>query len=517
MSKFIRNNALKLLFLSFLLFGIAYVVDARPGGGHSSRRSSGGGGRSSGGGGSRSSGGSSFGGGGGGGGEITALEAAFIFGFLGICLIIVVVDKVQKMSSGDYQEDYTPITSKGTFTELEQIQNRKHKAQKQLDKLIKSQDPNFSETLFLDFVQNIFYQYYNRHGRDSFQGIKPFVAGAKLPINLGGTYSQVVINAIHIVGAYQGDEQQQIEVLIESNYTVNETSRFFAQSIWTFARNNGLASLEPQKMQSIACPSCGAPDSFEDGLKCRNCGTLVEPSSQQWALKYARTSYEESYNSSSIVSYEEEQGTDLATVYGDNLAENKKQFAALHNLESFDNYFKQFQNEIVKPTFSTIYTAWSNKRWDKARHLMSDFLHTSLSFWLEEYNKNGFSNKLENIEVKNIQLADVQVDKYYETFTVRIYASCIDYTVRDNVDKVIGGNKEKPRAFSEYWTFIRHADKHQHSDKLSPYDHLDNCPACGAPADKVSNSGSCGYCGNKLSTGEFSWILSRITQDEAYV
>ena len=270
-------------------------------------------------------------------------------------------------------------------------------------------------------------------------------------------------------------------------------------------------------MQSIACPACGAPDSFEDGHQCKNCGTTVEPSQQQWGLKYARTAYKEAYHTNSLVSYETEQGTDLATIYGEDLARSKANFAYLNHADSFENYFEQFKTEIVKPSFGTIYTAWSDKRWEKARHLMSDFLYTSLSFWVEEYNKNGLSNKLENIEISLIQLADIQIDKYYQTLTVRIYAACVDYTTNDNTGKIVGGDSKNTRHFSEYWTFVRHADKQEKNEKLSPYSHLDNCPACAAPADKVSNAGSCGYCGNKLSTGEFSWILSRITQDEAYV
>ena len=43
----------------------------------------------------------------------------------------------------------------------------------------------------------------------------------------------------------------------------------------------------------------------------------------------------------------------------------------------------------------------------------------------------------------------------------------------------------------------------------------ENCPNCGAPL-KVSMAGICEYCGGKVTSGNFDWVLSRIQQDEAY-
>ena len=42
------------------------------------------------------------------------------------------------------------------------------------------------------------------------------------------------------------------------------------------------------------------------------------------------------------------------------------------------------------------------------------------------------------------------------------------------------------------------------------------CPNCGAPADKMGQSGVCEYCGSKITDGNFSWVLFSITQDEVY-
>ena len=510
---YIRQRALRILFLSILLFAAAYIADARPGGGHSSGRSSGGGGRSSSGGGSswgsgsRSSSGS---------GNSTPLEARDIIIFVIVLftaiVISIVAEKIKKKVS-------RIIGLKGEFVELNTIASQKNKAANDLQKL-KQDDPNFSETLFLDFVQNLFYQYYNTYNKADFDKLSAFLTKNVNKQTDKMKFNEVVINSINIIEVNQQEAQTDIKVWIESNYTQftnTKKERLFAQSEWTFRRKGGVLSLEPAKMQSIACPSCGAPDSFDANHKCNNCGTVVEPETMQWALCNTYTAFTESYVADNLVAYSEEQGTYNNTIFSKNLERNTSLFAQKHHIDNFNTYFDKFTAEIIRPTFSTVYTAWSDKRWNKARHLMSDYLYTSLDFWLEEYNKKGFTNKLADINVRKMELVDVQLDKYYETFTVRVYASCLDYTINDNSGKIIGGNNSKPRVFSEYWTFVRHSDKDFSNDNHSTHDHLDNCPACGAPADKISNAGTCGYCNNKLSTGEFSWILSRISQDEAYV
>jgi len=42
-----------------------------------------------------------------------------------------------------------------------------------------------------------------------------------------------------------------------------------------------------------------------------------------------------------------------------------------------------------------------------------------------------------------------------------------------------------------------------------------NCPNCAAPL-KVNNAGVCQFCGGKITSGEFDWVLSKIEQDESY-
>ena len=167
---------------------------------------------------------------------------------------------------------------------------------------------------------------------------------------------------------------------------------------------------------------------------------------------------------------------------------------------------------IVRETFVTMYQSWSNRdNWASVRHLLSDRLHESNAFWIHLYKEQDYFNRLENIQLQKIEPVKITADNYYEAITVRIFASAIDYTEHSS-GRLIGGNKKKPRSFSEYWTFVRKIGVEKQEETFDVH----QCPNCGAPADKISDSAVCSYCSAKTNLGDFSWVLSNIAQDESY-
>ncbi len=118
----------------------------------------------------------------------------------------------------------------------------------------------------------------------------------------------------------------------------------------------------------------------------------------------------------------------------------RSQFAVSHNLD-FSEYWRTFQKEVVQDFFLAIYDAWSRQEWQEVRHLISDRLFESNQFWIDEYKSQNLVNRLERIQILQMDLARIDLDKFYESFTVRIFASCLDY-VETKDGKLIGGNKE---------------------------------------------------------------------------
>ena len=164
---------------------------------------------------------------------------------------------------------------------------------------------------------------------------------------------------------------------------------------------------------------------------------------------------------------------------------------------------------VIRQYFVNMYEAWSTNKLDSIRNLLTDRLYTSWMFWINNYIKEGLINKLSKLKISKIEYIKIEQDKFYESVTVRIFASCLDF-VMGNDGRIKGGSVKKPRRFSEYWTFIR-----RNGVVKDDFD-LSTCPNCGAPADKMGQSGICEYCDTKISNGDFSWVLAVITQDEVY-
>jgi hypothetical protein len=117
---------------------------------------------------------------------------------------------------------------------------------------------------------------------------------------------------------------------------------------------------------------------------------------------------------------------------------------------------------------------------------------------------------LNSITIDNWEAVKIESDAWYDAITVRIFAGMVDYNI-DAEGNLISGSKTKRKTFSEYFTFVRRTG---HKPKNS--DNPLSCPQCGAPLDRVSRVGICGYCNTRIVTGDFDWVLALITQDEEY-
>ncbi|MFC1597314.1 Tim44-like domain-containing protein [Planctomycetota bacterium] len=158
--------------------------------------------------------------------------------------------------------------------------------------------------------------------------------------------------------------------------------------------------------------------------------------------------------------------------------------------------------------FMELQQAWTTLDWPRARPFQSDQLFQSHYFWIEEYRRQKLRNVLDDVELEQIQPVKIAVDAFFDAITVRIWASMKDSTV-DAENKVVCGNPNRARRFTEYWTFIRRRGVKESAKADSA------CPNCGAPL-KINMAGICEFCEGKITSGQFDWVLSRIEQDEAY-
>lgn len=486
-----------LLFIMALLI-IPELANARPGGGHSY------------------SGGSS--GGGGGDGDIVGLIIYILMELppeISIPLVILII-VFYVLSKRKKKASQQTITSVPTY----QNRNTNTIGMDSRIENFKLSDPNFSRTLFLDFVASIYSKYYTYYSKKEFSNLKPFLSqqifdsARKIALN-SRTVSENVIGNINIVSLTESQHTVMITTDISANFTMTiggKSTRYVIKERWTFVRNRGVISQEPDRMRDLKCPNCGAASNFSDAGQCDHCETFIESGKMQWAVSQISILQQEAFSTQGLGHYSPEIGTDYPTIIQQNINIYLGQFVSNHGIADWNSYWSEFTNKIVTTYFKEIYKAWSDLKWEKIRHLISDRLYDSYSFWITMYKSQGLRNRLDNINIHRIDMVRVDIDRFYESFTVRVFASCLDY-VETTTGQLKGGSKKDPRYYSEYWTFMRRAGVDKRETEFS----LNTCPNCGAPADKMGQAGVCEYCNTKISTGDFSWVLTRIVQDEEYV
>lgn len=498
-----------------ILFAFAFIADlginnleGRPGGGRgfrSGRKWSGGGSSSGGGGGGYYSGGRYIVGGGG-------ISPTFA---LLILIAIVVIFFIYSRAKPN--QDNVIVSS----PEYDDYISRKNYINGTIENWLKKVDPNFSTTLFLDFAQLIITQLQARRNKPEFNHLHPYVnsiiieAFKQKDKNIEQV-SEIVIGGIEIIEVREIYGQTMIITEVDYNYTENykinaKSQRVIKLDRFTWLRNSGLISPQPDKLSALSCPGCGSTLETNSKDECTHCGNIIHPGEKQWYLSDLKNLNTEVTNGDIIGANEEEVGTNLPTVFDPNLDLAVNAFLRRHSINSMDSYWNDFSNNVIYQAFYTLNDSWTSLKWEKARPIITDYLFQTQQYYIELYKRKRVFPHLKNINLINAELVKIDLDKFYDTITIRLFASCYDY-MEDANGKIISGSNRKLRKYSEYWTFIRSANIHKDPGNFR----AQNCPSCGAQADNMGQSGVCEYCGSKITAGNFDWVLSRITQDEAY-
>jgi hypothetical protein len=490
-------------------------ADARLGGGQgfSSGRRSSGGSRSSGGGNSGGSGGDS-----GGGGELVFLLIYLLWEQpqigIPILLIVIVIAVIRGMMgrSGARTVHRTHHYDEGAVDlGLGKVPQRG--GVQGLEALRKA-DAGFSMPVFLDFVQLLHRRATEAAERRSWDPLLPFVseqARGQLESSMRGVTDvrEVVAGGLQFLKVARDGERFSIRVTVQNSRRDTRDGKqehVYLEEGWTLVRLATALSKEPDVVARMGCPSCGSAIDTDRGGRCRVCSTPIVDGLLQWRAESVVVQERRRVEPPAIgfTSGGTEPGVHEPTVLDPDLGRQWRDFRGRHpGFRSED-----FQRR-VEGIFYDLQKAWSEAKFQTARPHVTDTLYQTLRFYLEQYTESGLRNQLHDVKLLRQEVAKVQMDAWYEAITVRIYGSMKD-TVVDRGGKVIGGNADNDRIFSEYWTFLRAIGSGDQSHDTK------SCPSCGAPLDKVNQAGICGYCESRITTGKFDWVLSRIDQAEVY-
>ena len=118
---------------------------------------------------------------------------------------------------------------------------------------------------------------------------------------------------------------------------------------------------------------------------------------------------------------------------------------------------EDIQTDLATDLFFRVQGAWGN------RDLMSirDFLESDAKAFLEQeishLKAQGRINRLENIAVRGVEVAESWEERGMNFSTVRYTANLLDFTVDERTQQVVEGSRTEPVKFEEYWTFSKNA------------------------------------------------------------
>jgi uncharacterized tellurite resistance protein B-like protein len=156
--------------------------------------------------------------------------------------------------------------------------------------------------------------------------------------------------------------------------------------------------------------------------------------------------------------------------------------------------------------FLEIQQAWSNQDLSKVRRFISDGVNERFSLQLAMQEAQGIRNRMDDIQIQGMEIVSVESDAHFDTIHLKITASAKDTDV-----EIASGRKIRENysgSFVEYWSFLRKPGV----QTLAGKGLVEGvCPNCGAPLE-LSDSGRCSHCDAIITSGEYDWVLSEITQ-----
>ena len=123
-----------------------------------------------------------------------------------------------------------------------------------------------------------------------------------------------------------------------------------------------------------------------------------------------------------------------------------------------------FDEPVFRETSSDIFfkiqAGWANRDLEPVKGLLTSEAYSVLIEDVDKLRREKRINRLENIAVRSVDLAEVWQESGWDYITVRFLANILDYTVDEVTGNVISGSKINPVKFEEHWTFVRPVGDH---------------------------------------------------------
>ena len=112
-------------------------------------------------------------------------------------------------------------------------------------------------------------------------------------------------------------------------------------------------------------------------------------------------------------------------------------------------------NDTVMDRFFKIQAAWMNRDLSSVSGMLTEEMRQIFQGDIDQLLKERRVNRLENIAVRKVEIAEAWQESGQDYITALIHANLLDYTTDESSGAVVEGTKNEPVRFEEYWTFTR--------------------------------------------------------------
>jgi len=130
--------------------------------------------------------------------------------------------------------------------------------------------------------------------------------------------------------------------------------------------------------------------------------------------------------------------------------------SGLQHIQQMDRSFDEtaFQDTVMNHFFR-IQAAWMHRDLSSVSGLLTDEMRTTMQGDIEQLLKDKQINRLENIAVRKVEIAEAWQESGQDYITALVHANLLDYTTDEATGAVVSGSTTEPVRFEEFWTFTR--------------------------------------------------------------
>lgn len=130
--------------------------------------------------------------------------------------------------------------------------------------------------------------------------------------------------------------------------------------------------------------------------------------------------------------------------------------SGLQHIQQMDRSFDEtaFQDTVMNHFFR-IQAAWMHRDLSSVSELLTDEMRTTMQGDIDQLLKDKQINRLENIAVRKVEIAEAWQESGQDYITALVHANLLDYTTDEATGAVVSGSTTEPVRFEEFWTFTR--------------------------------------------------------------